>query len=297
MNESIKIVEYDEFHNQLEILRDTANFLPDVSTDEGYEKSKRVSLDISPILTKLEKVRKEKKSYFLEGGKQVDRQAKDIKALIEEIQLPHKLAYKEIDDAKKEREAKRVAEIQERITIIRELPESMRDSSSDEIMAAKQDLEANQCLDFYEFTQDALMLRNNVQSELGVLYTRRLKEEKDAEELAVLKKEKEERERIEREAEIRAEAKEELREEVIEEVKQEIVADPSIGGIQQTSKGVVWSDERISSRRTEAKVSLMELGLCEDMARKIVLAIHNNQIDNVAICYKDKENMGLQSLA
>ena len=40
MTEQFHIAEYDEFAAKIEEIKDTANFIPDVSTKEGYEKSK-----------------------------------------------------------------------------------------------------------------------------------------------------------------------------------------------------------------------------------------------------------------
>ena len=114
----LHIVEYDEVSQQIDEITEYANFIPDVTTDEGYEKSKRVSLDAGKLLTALEKTRKDKKSYFINGGKQVDLQAKAIAEKIELIQLPHKSAYKELDRLKKEREESRKLLLQTRIETI-----------------------------------------------------------------------------------------------------------------------------------------------------------------------------------
>jgi hypothetical protein len=59
----IKIVKYDEFASKIDQLREAANFIPDVSSDEGYEKSKRIHLDFRKLENTVEKVRKGEKSY------------------------------------------------------------------------------------------------------------------------------------------------------------------------------------------------------------------------------------------
>lgn len=206
--EPIVISEYKEISEQIDVVRDTANFLPDMTTKDGYEASKRVSLDIGKLLTALEKMRKERKAFYLEGGKQVDKQAKDIAEQLQEIQLPHKEAYKEIDRLKKEREAQRVANHENRIEHMRSLSRLMAESSSEEIQAALQDLQKEECLDFEEFTNPALKVRNTAIEEMGALLSRRIQEEKDAADLARLRQEQEERERQEREEAIRKEAAE-----------------------------------------------------------------------------------------
>ena len=106
MTEQMHIAEYDEMANKLNEIKEYSNFLPDVSTGEGYEKSKRVSLDIGKVKTSLEKARKDKKSFFIEGGKQVDTQAKSILEKLNTMQLPHMEAYKELDSLKLSNKAK-----------------------------------------------------------------------------------------------------------------------------------------------------------------------------------------------
>lgn len=206
---NLKIVEYDEIAEQIEVVKESADFLPNVSTDEGYEKSKRVSLDVGKLLTALEKTRKEKKAYFIQGGKEVDSQAKLIVAQLETIQLPHKDAYKELDNLKKQREIDRKAKLEERVNYIRTLPELLAESSSDEIQGAMQSMANEECLDFYEYSSDALKARNSTREALALLFTKKDKEENDAIELAKLKKEQAEREQKEREDRIAADAKQE----------------------------------------------------------------------------------------
>jgi len=93
-NALIKVTEYDEFREKLEEVKEACNFLPDVSTDDGYDKSKRISLDVGKSLTALDKRRKELKAESLAFGRQVDSEAKTIREVLEELQEPHKLANK-----------------------------------------------------------------------------------------------------------------------------------------------------------------------------------------------------------
>ena len=202
----IKIVEYDEFAAKLEELKDTSNFIPDVSSDEGYDKSKRIHLKFRKIENSIEKIRKDKKAYWMEGSKQVDSQAKALISKIAELRLPHTEAYQELDKLKKEREQKRKDELSSRVAYIRDLPEMLSDSCSDEILPAMEAMNVEDCLDFYEFTQEALKARNKTQKALADLYARKLKEEREAIELEKLRKEKAEREQKEREDRIAKEA-------------------------------------------------------------------------------------------
>ena len=207
MSSLVKINEYEEFRNKVGEVKEVCDFLPNVSTDEGYAKSKRVALDVAKILTAVEKKRKELKSESIAVGKAIDSEAKTIVAEIEGFMLPHKNAYKELDTLKKEREANRKQELSDRVVALRELPALMADSDSHGIKAALEGLQGNECLDFYEFTQEALLARNASKDALGDMFARKLKEEKDAVELAKLKKEQAEREQKEREDKIASDAK------------------------------------------------------------------------------------------
>jgi hypothetical protein len=232
----VNIVEYDEIRAKLDEVKEAADFIPDVSNDEGYNKSKRVSLDIGKLLTALEKKRKDKKAYFLQGGRDVDSQAKTIAEELEAYQAPHKIAYKEYDDAKKQREKERKRRIEERVEYLENLPEIMRDSKSEEIKLALDKANDEECLDFYEYTERALKARNKAQIELADLYDRARQYEHDQAELKRLQKEAAERaereheEMIRREAAAKAEAekkaaeeRERLAKEAEERAKQEAI--------------------------------------------------------------------------
>jgi colicin import membrane protein len=215
----IKIEEYADIEAKLEEVRDAANFIPDVTTDDGYQKSKRVSLDVGKLLTALEKKRKDKKKYFLEGGKAVDAQAKDIAAKLEEMQAPHKLAYKELDNMKKEREEARKNALEERIVYMRELPELMAESHSSEIKAAYESVKSDECLDYQEYTEKALKARNTSVDELSRLFDSKLKQEQDAAELQRLRSEEEKRAQKERDDKIAQDAARKAEQEKLEIVE------------------------------------------------------------------------------
>ena len=223
------IVEYDEVAKKIKEVEEYSNFLPDVTTKEGYEKSKRVSLDIGKLLTALEKTRKDKKAHFIEGGKEVDSQAKGIAKQLQDMQLPHKDAYKELDNLKKERETQRKQKLEDRIEFMRTLPDNMAESCSDEIQAAMNDLANISCEDFYEYTAQALKVRNTSQEQMANLYTKVCKTEKDAMELEVLREkqriqdQKDHDARIANEAKEQAEAEARKQQEAIERERQEAI--------------------------------------------------------------------------
>lgn len=209
MTDQIKTVTaYDDFRAQLAGVKDTCNFIPNVSTDDGYAKSKRISLDVGKILTAVEKTRKELKSESLAFGKMIDAEAKGIVAELESFQLPHKDAYKELDGLKKEREANRKAELDERVRVIRELPEAMADSDSEGVKMALESLQVEECLDFYEYTAEALKARNASKEKLSAMFAEKLQQEKDAAELVKLREKQAEQDQKDRDERIAKEASE-----------------------------------------------------------------------------------------
>ncbi len=319
---AFEITEYDEIKAGIETVKEQANFLPDVTTDEGYEKSKRVSLDIGKLLTSLEKKRQEKKRYFLDGGKEVDSQAKAIAKQLEEIQEPHKLAYKELDKLRKEREARRKAELEERVFYMHNLPAMMADSCSEEVMGALTELQGEECLDFYEFTEQALKARNTSREELKSLFARKQKEEAEAAELAKLRAEAAEREKRDREEAIRKEAAAKAEKEKAEAEERERQAKQEAEQAEARAKQAAENAERqakeaaerarreemerqeaeraeqkrqedarlankrhIGKVRKEAKEDLMDLGIIESEAKRIVMAINNGTVRNITINY------------
>ena len=199
MSELKEVQIYGEFEAGMAELKEACNFIPDVSTDEGYEKSKRVALDAGKIITKIEKKRVAEKADSIAYGKKVDAEAKAIKAKIEVFQLPHKEAYKELDSLKKEREANRKAELEERVRVIRDLPEAMADSDSAGIKMAIESLMVEECLDFYEYAPPALQARNASKEALSKMFAEKLQSEKDAAELAELRKKQAAQEQKDRE--------------------------------------------------------------------------------------------------
>lgn len=255
MTNDFKITEYDEFKAQMGELKDMANFIPDASTEEGYTKSKRIHLDFRKIENSLDKVRKDKKAYFLEGGRQVDSQAKEIMKQIEALRVPHTEAYQLVDTLKKEREAKRKQDLEDRVQYIRELPESLSDSCSDEIKQAMEAMQAEECDTFYEYTEAALKARNATRSALAKMFDAALTKEREVAELAKLRKEAEERARIDREEQIKREASEAAEKEKQAAIEREKAAKEAEAKAKQDA---IDAEERRKREAKEAEARRVE---------------------------------------
>ncbi len=334
------VAAYDEFRASMATARDACNFLADMTTTEGYEKSKRVALDGRKIINNVENKRKELKKKSLDEGRLIDSEAKSIIAEIEEFQLPHQEAYKELDKLKKERVQQLKDALNERVRVIRELPEAMADSDSDGVKMALESLQVEECLDFYELTAEALKARNASKEALSKMFADKLKQEKDAVELAELRKKqakqeqkdrderiaKEASEKAEREAKAAKDAEQKAIEQAAEAVRQreasekqaQIDADlaeerrveserQAAIDVEAAAKAATEEAERVQKSkedaeaaetarneankkhvgkiRGEAKECLIALGVDEKMAKKIILAIHTKNIDNISISY------------
>lgn len=260
---------YGEFQAKIAEVKDACNFIPDVSTDEGYLKSKRVSLDIGKILTAVEKKRKKEKAESMAYGKKVDTEAKVIVAQFKEFQLPHMDAYKELDNLKKEREANRKAKLDERVREIRELPEAMADSDSEGVKMALESLQCEECLDFYEFTQEALKARNASKEKLGEMFGAKLKAEKDAIELSdlrarqVIQDQKDRDERIAKEASEAAELK------AAEAGKAEQLAiDQAAMAVKQREEAIIIAKNSEARAKEDLRTAAIQARLAEAKAKK-----------------------------
>jgi hypothetical protein len=251
------IIVFDEYESRIDTIKEYADFIPDVTTDEGYEKSKRVSLDAGKLLTAIEKDRKSEKAFYLNGGKQVDSQAKSLVERIELVQLPHKNAYKELDKLKKEREETRKSLLRDRIEHIQGIAESVSLSTSTEIKKAIELLENEDCSGFEEYSELAIESKKVSLESLNALFEKNYKEENDAIELAKLKKEQAEREQKEREDRIAAEAKQEAEAEAAKAIKAKEEAKQSeelaIKRSEEAAKALIESEKAAKQAAIEAE--------------------------------------------
>lgn len=204
--EKFVIVEYDAISAQIDDLADQANFIPDVASEEGYDKSKRISLDVGKVLTNLEKARKAKKAHYLAGGREVDAQAKLIVEKLEQIQLPHKEAYKELDRLKLEREEERKAKLQAQVDHIKNLPTAHADSLSTEVKFIIDNLIDLGDMDYEEFTPQAERALDETLKALNDMFAKKEKAEKDAIELEELRVKQAAQEKKDREEKIAKDA-------------------------------------------------------------------------------------------
>lgn len=161
MNEVKELVEFDKIAAGIAAIQEQGNFLPDVSTKEGYEASKRFVLDVTtPTRTKLAGAHKTAKAYYLEGGRAVDKKKNEILDLLVEIQKPHMDAYKAKDQEEKDRKAKFEQDIQDKIDILhnyRLLPNGSTSESIADVIQACGETDTQD--GFYHRASDAFKVK------------------------------------------------------------------------------------------------------------------------------------------
>lgn len=333
MAELKEIGAYDSERAQIAKVKDYCNFLPDVTTSEGYEKSKRVSLDVGKILTSVEARRKQLKSDSIKTGQAIDSEAKTIVEELAGLQLPHKAAYKELDNLKKEAEANRKASLEQRIEDMRGLPVFLANETSDTICDAMDGVVENLCLDYDEYNNQAVKVRSDTIKALEELFNLKMNAEKDAAELVVLRDAAAAQKLINDEARIRLEANEQAQEKIdaaeknardaaqaikqaeidkeaaakaaatavteAKELSDTLIRDAAQKAAQEQiektrreakeAADIIDARERnkrhVGAMRKAAKESIMALGFNDGDAKKLVMAIHAGEIENIVINY------------
>ena len=144
MNNEYDLSKFDKVLADVAEIQEKGNFIPDCSTKEGYEASKRFVLDVTtPARKMLEQAHKETKKPFWDACKFLDSKKKELMPLLEAVEEPHKLAYKAVDEEKKRIKAEKEAAVQRGFDSVINLVNSSVGADS----ATIQNL-LNDCMDF-----------------------------------------------------------------------------------------------------------------------------------------------------
>jgi len=182
--EEFQIAEYEPWRKQLEELTEHCNFVPDMTTPEGYEASKRISIDVGKILTALESERKKIKAPALERSRLIDSEHKVISGLIANLREPHKIAYKTKDDEKKREKEAFDAKIQSRIDALRTNIELAADMEEDDLGEMIKDIRRDTMEDCYHRSMEALGIRSVVLDSLDNILADKVQKRQDDEKRA-----------------------------------------------------------------------------------------------------------------
>ena len=206
MNDKFDLTKFDAVMADVEQAKDKGNFIPDMSSKDGYEASKRFVLDVTtPMRKALEKAHKETKAPFWEQCKFLDSKKKELMSVLEEIEAPHKLAYKERDAEIKRKKEEAEQAVQNKIDWFDHVLNQAFTATSEQIQSLLED-----CQDFdmdFDFFGKRIEEAQAKQVDTINKLTDRLSQQLqfEAAEKQRLEMEAKERELAEREAKLKAE--------------------------------------------------------------------------------------------
>ncbi len=152
----------------LEGLKHQYDIVHTAETKEGYAVLKDGVKDVGKVVRAIEKARKEKKSFYLETGRAIDRKAKEVTFLFSEILGPMKALKKEKDDEVARIKAERIAKLQARIDKMNDAPALAQGKGSEEISEVINDIASVEtATGFYELTHEATVVRSKVLEQLS----------------------------------------------------------------------------------------------------------------------------------
>ena len=132
MEKSNDLKEFDKVLSDVQKIKEKGNFIPECNTKSGYEASKTFYLKvITPARSSLTSAHKKAKSYWLEGGRNVDAKKKELEVMLNEVGTPHKEAYKQVDNDKKRIKEEKESRIQRGFDYLGNLINSALNQNSD----------------------------------------------------------------------------------------------------------------------------------------------------------------------
>lgn len=188
--------QFDPIIEQVQQIKAKGDFLPDCSNDKGYEASKRFVLDITTKARKaLEARHKEVKAPFAKAVKDIDAKKNELMSLLKEIEEPHRLAYKKVDEEEKLKKQRFEEMLQKKIEELVSFRYSLEGLTVEELQDRLMSCgEIDTCEGFYHRELDATKARAESLSAIEEAIQRReaydLEQEqnkKDREELARLR--------------------------------------------------------------------------------------------------------------
>ena len=268
MTDNYDLTEFNKVRATIEGIKKKGDFLPDMSTEDGYNASKRFVLDeTTKARSSLVEAHKRIKATLLEACRVIDGHKNKIMIEIEAIQKPHKDAYKAVDAKKKEEKDKFESKLQDKIQSLRDYRNRCIGKSSSEIEDLIKDCaETDTQHGFYHLQFDATKARAK---SLEVL--------EEALTAANRQKEIEERQKKER---IEIEAKQaELRKKEIEiDIKQKSIES------QQSSKNPTEREEKLKIYES-IKDDLCGHGIETGAVDTLVDLISKGKIKHLTITY------------
>lgn len=193
------LAKFDKVMADVDAVAEAGNFIPDMSTKDGYNASKRFVLDNTmPMRKALEAAHKEVKAPFWDACKFLDSKKKELLTMIEAVEAPHKEAYKNHDAEIKRKKEEEAQAIQSRFDeldqyLIYSANPDVNSESVQNIIDTLQDSDV--CPDFFGAKIDLYVEKlNNTINQLSSSLTQKIQFEQ-------MKKQQEEMEAKQREIE------------------------------------------------------------------------------------------------
>ena len=161
-----KLEKYNAFEASIVEIEEACNFIPDVSTKEGYEASKRIGLDGRKVEKAIDDKRLELKKEAMQEADEIHAKGKALCERISQAYKPHQEAYKKRDaDIKAAKQAVNDA-IDLRIEEIRNIVNDCYDLNSSQIQE-KIDFIFNVDIEAGKRTIEVGQARDSALSKLG----------------------------------------------------------------------------------------------------------------------------------
>lgn len=169
------------------------DIIHDATTKEGYELVKAGIKDIKSIVKRVEEARVDKKSFYLESGRAIDKRAKEVTLPFTNLIEPMKLEKKKEDDRVAKVKAERLEKLNAKISEFSKIVDSSQGESSEFISTS---IEKVTAIDpesgFFELRHEAIKERARALQTLSTMLQEKLAFEKAERE----RKELEEKQRL-----------------------------------------------------------------------------------------------------
>lgn len=253
--EESAVAEYRPFYAQLaELEQKNASLVFDYESPKGNKEARSHVNTLRLTKGALERTRKAAKEESLRIGRAIDAEAKEINARIEAMITVHQEAI----DAIEQREKQRVADLVERLANLRDSGGGVNDAA--DIAALITALEPVVIGDdWQEFKTQALEAKDSVLRDLRQRHAERVEQEAKEAELARLRAEAAERERVEREAAIARVAVERAQAEAARRAEEERAA---------AARAIAEAEARAKAEREASQRRELELKLAAEAAER-----------------------------
>lgn len=272
---------FNKFEANKREVKIACDFLPDCSTREGYEKSKRIALDARRVEKAIDDVRLYMRKEAMEEANFIHREGNKLCAEINSYYIAHQEAYKKVDEEKKRIEKEAYDKITDQIQEFGDSVIQAHLMSIEDINAVIKRFDNNRLI-FGDRTKVGSQERDRAIEELEKIIVLKLDQERIAKEMeAEAEKLKIEREEIARLREIqiiesaKEEAKREERQRALEEER--IAKEIDLKRAED-----VKHKKLIESGAIEC---FFALGFSSEDSERIVHLISGKNIVNVSINY------------